>query len=489
MTDQLLAGWVSGLIELTKAQWMLGHGKRWKPGEPLQILLPGYNGTRNTGADVRVEEMLKQIRHVLGPERCELTVSSFNLERSRGYFAGCRQIPLPNVFPPFLYREVRRSHGVIVPEGSMFKSKFANALSIMMVGALGIAAAENKISLGYGGEAGAMDGFLQDMVRRYCRSSLVITRNAESQTVLSNLGVATELGTDTAWPFTPLGPEYGREVLRRAGWDGKTPLLAVCPINPFWWPVRASVAKYLVRMTTGAYKESHYQSVYFHNAGPKVTAAYQRYIGALAGAIQAYRSKHAVFPILIAHERLDARACRAVAEQIQGIPIFTSDDFDMYQLVSIDRCADLMISSRYHAIVCSMPGLVPSAGVTMDERIANLMRERGHEHLLFTVDDPDLEGKLVQALEVMNRERDAIAEGIGRTVVRNLKVMARMGVYLEQNVHSIYPEFEVRSGVHSWEEYLPPLNPELTTLVDRYDTTEESLAAGALRAGAQEARA
>ena len=37
-----------------------------------------------------------------------------------------------------------------------------------------------------------------------------------------------------------------------------------------------------------------------------------------------------------------------------------------------------------------MPAGVPSAGVTMDERIRNLMRERGHEHLFMSVDDPDL---------------------------------------------------------------------------------------------------
>ena len=31
----------------------------------------------------------------------------------------------------------------------------------------------------------------------------------------------------------------------------------------------------------------------------------------------------------------------------------------------------------------------------MDERIRNLMRERGHEHLLMHVDDPELEDKIV----------------------------------------------------------------------------------------------
>jgi len=32
-------------------------------------------------------------------------------------------------FPPFLYSAVRRNHGVMACEGSMFKSKFANALT------------------------------------------------------------------------------------------------------------------------------------------------------------------------------------------------------------------------------------------------------------------------------------------------------------------------------------------------------------------------
>ena len=62
----------------------------------------------------------------------------------------------------------------------------------------------------------------------------------------------------------------------------------------------------------------------------------------------------------------------------------------MYEMVSILRVCRLMVSSRYHGIVTSMPALVPSAGITMDERIRNLMNERGHKDLLMNVDDPDL---------------------------------------------------------------------------------------------------
>ncbi len=229
MTDLLLESWVSGLIELNKFEWMLGAGHAWQPGTKLKLLFAGYNGTRNTGSDVRVEEMIRQVRRILGDENLALSVMSQNFDLTRGYFGDARQVHLPDVFPPFLHKVVRQNDGVVACEGSMFKSKFANALTTMMIGALGIASAQNKLSIAYGAEAGAMDPLLQKMTRRYCRDSLIITRNVESQAVLGKLGVPTELGTDTAWTFEPLGPEYGRKALRDAGWDGTTPVLADLP--------------------------------------------------------------------------------------------------------------------------------------------------------------------------------------------------------------------------------------------------------------------
>jgi len=479
MMDFVLEAWVSALIEEMKLRWMLGGGRQWKPGERLKLLFATYSGARNTGSDIRVEEIARQVRHILGAERIELTVMSQTLDWTRDYFKGCKQVHLPDVFPPFLIREVPKHHGVVACEGSTFKSKFSDALTTMFIGALGLAAAENKVSLGYGVEAGAMNPMVQKMTRRFCKSSLVITRNPESQTVLGHLNVPTELGTDAAWTFEPLGPEYGRETLRRAGWDGATPVLIVCPINPFWWPVKPSIVKYAARVTTGAFKDSHYRTIYFHKAGREVDAKYGKYIAEMSEAVDTFRKRQRVFPILVGMERLDARACAAMAERLPGVPVFTSDAHNMYELVSVLRCGSLLVSSRYHAIVCSMPALVPSAGVTMDERIRNLMHERGHEHLLFTVEEDGLAEKVVNAMETMWRDAEGLRDGIARTVVRNLKLMARMGVYFEQHIHKIYPEFTVRSGVHSWEEYLPPLDPTLRKLVEQYESAGVSAGAGA----------
>ncbi|HEX4642691.1 MAG TPA: polysaccharide pyruvyl transferase family protein [Candidatus Acidoferrales bacterium] len=478
MMDLVLEAWTSSYIELSSALWKFGAGHAWKPGEKLKLLFAGYNGTRNTGSDVRVEEMLRQIRRVLGEENLALSVMSQNLDWSRSYFGDARQVFLPDIYPPFLFREVRKSHGVVACEGSMFKSKFADALTTMFIGALGIAAAENKLSVGYGAEAGFMNPMLEKMCARYCRRSLIITRNEESQAALSKLGVASEAGTDTAWTFAPHPPEYGRKALIDVGWDGVTPILTVCPINPFWWPVTPSTPKFLAHACFGAYKQSHYRTIYFHKSGAEVDAAYKTYMAALAQGVKAFRSKRRVFPILVAMESLDTRAADELAPQLGGAPVFSSDNFDMYQIVSILRWSSLMVSSRYHAMVTSMPALVPSAGVTMDERIRNLLRERGHDHLLLTVEDPDLAEKLPVVLERLAADADAVRDGIAHSVVRNLKMMARMGVFLERAVQQQYPDFPVRSGVRGWEEYLPPLDGNLERLLNAYETTAAG-AAGA----------
>ena len=473
--DVLLLESMGALIRLAGARYALDPGATWKPGQPLKLLFAGYSGTRNTGADVRVEAMIRQIRHLLGDELAELSITTIDPTLTRGYFRSVTQLHLPQIFPRFVFDTVHEVHGVIACEGSMFKSKFANALSTFMVGALGCASAENKIAVAYGGEAGAMDPALQRLVREHCSDALVICRNEASRKVLGDLGVPTESGTDTAWTFEPAPPEVGAERLRAVGWDGRTPVLAVCPIHAFWWPVKPDVVKGAVHLATGAYAREHYSSVYFHRSGDDVDAAQDAYIRGLADGIRRFRAEVDVFPILVGMEKLDRIACEQLRDALgYDLPMFVSDDHDMFVMVSVLRRCQLLLSSRYHAIVCSMPGLVPSAGVTMDERITNLMDDRGTPELALRVDQPALGKAVHQTLLRLHHDGDALRDGIGRTVVVNLERMGRMGQVFVDHLRARHPELPLRPELgmagDPWD-HLPPLAAELQDLVDRYRAT------------------
>lgn len=469
--DRVLMEVVNGFIEATAVKRALNYNQEtWEPGNPLKLLLAGYVGTRNTGADVRVEEMIRQFRHVVGDDQLELTIMSINQQRTAGYFRTVRQVELPVLFPKFLADECPKHHGVVACEGSMFKSKFASALSTMMAGALGFAAVENKLAVGYGAEAGAMSPALRDFVKRHCAHALVQCRNVPSREVLGRLGVRTTGGTDTAWTFEPAPKSEGARLLRERGWDGKQKLLVMCPINPFWWPVKPDLGKSAARSLVGQFKTEHYRSIYFHHSSPEADEKYDRYIDGLAYAVRNFLRDRDVFPIMVGMERVDRLACEALAERIGGEapPCFISDDYDMYQLVSVLRNCDYMVSSRFHAIVTSMPGLVASAGVTMDERIRNLMNDRGHPNLFLEVDEEDLGEKVLAILERLEREQEKIAEDIGRVIPGQLKLMGQMGIDFMDEVERVYPEFPRRDLPRTWQAHLPSLSPELSALMEKY---------------------
>ena len=466
--DLALQASMAGLIELAATRYAVDPGAQWRPGEPLKLLFAGYTGTRNTGADVRVQEMIRQVRHLLGEAHSELYVTTIDPARSQGYYRGVVQLELPQIYPKFVLDTVHEVHGVVACEGSMFKSKFANALSTYMVGALGCAGAENKLAIGWGGEAGHMDESLEALVSRYCADALVMCRNEESQRLLRGLGVPAKAGTDTAWTYDPGPLEPGREHLRALGWDGHTPVVVLCPVNPFWWPVKPDVGRGLLHAVTGAYAAEHYKSVYFHHAGPEVEAQLGDYLDRWAAGVRAVQRQRSIFPVVVGMEALDRVACEGLAERLGGAPVVVSDEHAMVPMVRLIRCASALISSRYHAIVCTMAARVPSAGITMDERIRNLMADRGTPELALEVGDPDLAPKVERTLGRLLSEGDAVADGIGRCVVENLVRMGQMGQTFIEYLRERHPAFPIRPelGAHGdpWD-HLPRLPRVVEDLV------------------------
>ena len=104
----------------------------------------------------------------------------------------------------------------------------------------------------------------------------------------------------------------------------------------------------------------------------------------------------------------------------------------------------------------------------MDERIHNLMTDRGHEDLLFRVEDPNLGERLVEGLRALDRDAERVGAEILQFVPGQIRTMGEMGMCFAKEVRRVYPDFELPSVPASWEHHIPSLSPGLTRLMEAH---------------------
>lgn len=193
-------------------------------GRP-RILLAGYSGACNTGADLRTGEIIRQLR------------VDFAGDVDVGVLAlGAHALPdwgpiaierIVGHAPDAVAGLCRRYDAVIVCEGSLFTSTFSDGLAVLLTAFLGMAAVLGKPGVAYGVEADRMTPAVEGFVRAHAGGALLIARNAPSQRRLAALGLTADLGTDTGWSYPAQAPDAAFALLRAHGWDGVAEVVAL----------------------------------------------------------------------------------------------------------------------------------------------------------------------------------------------------------------------------------------------------------------------
>lgn len=436
------------------------------PGTPLRLLLAGYNGGGNVGADVRVAEIIRQLRAIFGREQLRLGLIVAGETLPLELADEIRPEWVVDYLPDFLERRLRHYDGVIACEGSMFKSNFSTSLTAFMSSSLGAAAASGRLAVGYGAEAGRMTPEVRDFVAGLGQGPLILCRNRESKALLDELGLRTAEGADTAWSYQAMPAPVIERQLRLLGL-GARPLLAICPVNPFWWPVRADLAMAQELEQSGAHRELHYSAMLFHADSEDIRRRYAAYLDAIAAAAAQWQRERGGSVLIIGMDRVDRQACRDLASRFEHAPpVLHSGEASPGVIVGLLRAADLLLSSRFHAIVTSMQAGVPAVGISMDERIANLLGAHEGARRLLRADDPELGAQLLPALRHADAERERIGMEARRFVAGQLKAMGEMGKRFAIEVRRLHPELVVQAAGESWDAYLPPLSAELQQLLE-----------------------
>ena len=429
-----LVVWFSGIAKPLSRIGLCRY-EEYTPGQPLKILLVGYNGARNTGADARVVALTQQLEQTLGADKAELTVMTLDMENVDGYFTkSVRLLHFTTVFLFSLLKACSTHHAAILCEGSTLTPTFANALCIFFCEAAGIMRKQGKPCIAYGSEVGRLNGWLARLSSDMCQDTYFMVRTEESLRNLQQLGLKGHVGTDTAWTFqSSEGEQWALQQLKAAGWDGKQPLMGVAPLNPFCWPVRPSVWRWLKALVTRDFSQQ-YDKIYFFSDSKARRQQFERYLQAMTAATNRYSKEHNAFVVILGMEKLDARVCELLEQKVVAPhAMFTSKTCDVFKMTGMLRQLNILLTSRYHASVLSMERAIPIVAVSIDARLNGIMKEvELDKHYLHHATDENLEERIVASLQMAGEHEQEIGDTIRQHQAMYKNKTKAMSQYFEK---------------------------------------------------------
>lgn len=353
-----------------------------------RVLLVGYNGANNTGAEALLLADIADLRAVFGDQTL-LTVPTLNERNLRRYLKETpylRIAPIPPIYVAAFRRLVRDHDLIMLVEGSSYMDTWTSALLWAYLWVGRCAHAMGKPSLAYAVDAGELRPFNRWLVRREAsKSDLIVVRAEAAADRLRACGVRApiEVTADNALTFQPDPTSAG--LLGRIWPEATAPVVGICPVNFHLWPV--------VIRPWGRKANCYRWPYYFSHSTERTHAAAELAAGYAALADELI-DHHGASVALIAMEQLDESLARQIRERMayrDRTRIFSSRDYDASQMTSILRSLDLLVTSRYHASILSLAAQTPQIAVGHDLRLKSLYQELGlHDDFFLDPDAGDL---------------------------------------------------------------------------------------------------
>jgi polysaccharide pyruvyl transferase WcaK-like protein len=396
---------------------------------PLRVLLLGYTGAGNTGADLRTIETIRQLRTLFSGQPLELTVFALGGLLDHPDLRSVKILsPGNDYLPDALARAIPEYDAVLNVEGSTYTSKFSDALAALLIGGVGLAAANGRIGCAYGIDAGAMTERLSRFAAATADGVDIVCRSRGAGERLRSLGLAIEEGADAAWRFRaaagarPSLPEH---------------YAVLCPNNPFWWPVRTNVRRALELDLAGVPSALRYGPLSFHTWDELRAARYNAYKRSFAAVAEGLR-RRGYAPVFVAMEQLDRAACEEIAALLPfEAPVIARGAYPLDAVVGTLEQAQWIVTTRYHASVMAIANLAPVVGVSMDSRIDQLFAEHGLSDWAISCEEHGFEQRVLERIDagigpVLDGLRDCYA-GIAEEQSRTF---ARMGERLKLRIEA-----------------------------------------------------
>ena len=341
----------------------------------LRVLLLGYSGANNTGAEALLLADIEDVRAVLGPQAV-ITIPSINPPNLRRYIKespNLRIAFLPTIFFSELRRLVRKNDLIMLVEGSTYMDTWTSAMLWAYLWTTSCADRMGKPCLAYAVDAGEIKSSFNRLLmqREASKTSMIITRAAAAAERLRSFGVTAplEVTADNAFNFRP--DPADTDLLSKIWPEAGSEVVGMALVDFYQWPVV---------MRPWGPKQDCYKWPYYFTHTPERTRATQALAQTYANLADDLIAHHGKSVALIGMEGLDEALLRMVHSSMSypdQARIFCSIEYNASQMASILRRLELLVTSRYHACVLSLAAQVPQIAVGHDLRLRTIYRDLG----------------------------------------------------------------------------------------------------------------
>ena len=399
-----------------------------------KVLLVGYNGANNTGAEAKLLVCIDEIRSVLGSD-VQITVPSLNEANLRRYLSETPTLKIKGFTPASVLFDIRKfvkqSDLVFLVEGSCYMDTWGSALLWCYLLATRNAHSMKKPCIAYAVDAGSAGRFNRWLIRREAsKTDLILARTANAAQRLGKWGVKApiEVTADNAFAFQP-NPE-DRDLLKRV-WPQAPHAVGVAAEDIYAWPVH---------MRLWDQKQYCYRWPYYYTHSKASRQKSDLLAKVLAVQSDDIIEEHDKDIALLSMEGLDAGFANKVQRLMkhpERTKVFTSLEYNASQITSVLRNLDLLITSRYHAGVLSLPNLVPQTAIGHDLRIRDLYADLEMSDLFTDHEDPlrfwELSNDVNDIFDHYTSVKEKLKKGYEMYLEREKRNPQLLKTFLEKN--------------------------------------------------------
>jgi polysaccharide pyruvyl transferase WcaK-like protein len=339
-----------------------------------KVLLVGYNGANNVGAEALLLSDIEDVRAVLGPDAL-ITVPTLNESNLRRYVQegpNLRIAPIPTLFPLALRQLVAEHDLVMLVEGHCYMDASTSALLWAYLWATHCAHTMGKPCLAYAVDAGQLSPGNRRLVRHEAsKTDLIITRSQAAADSLRECGVTAEIKVTADNAFNFQTAKSDESWVQRLWPEARSGLVGLAVVNYHLWPVV---------MRPWGKSEDCYKWPYYFSTSPERRRAADELADGYAALADCLAREHGKSVALICMEELDEPfACQVHHQMVHAdrARVFSAREYNASQMTTLLRSLDLLMTSRYHGCVLSLAAQVPQLAVGHDLRLKTIYDELG----------------------------------------------------------------------------------------------------------------